>query len=335
MQRNLIEARVLEILGRVEQRQPIEDNRVELKAEWMEAEKVARQIAGHANAARNEPILWIFGADEKAATVPGVGLVEISDWYSQIQSKCDDNVAPDMAGNVAVKWPNSAGDTVTVVAILFQTDLAPYVIKNASGQIAREVPWRQGNATYSAKRMQLLRMLASLQNLPIVELLQAELGWWPNKQSDIPEVIEWGVELTLFLASTTSAPVAIPQWGVEVAFHSPGYVAKTHCTVISFSGCVGSNVKVSQSEMTVNGAGLVKVHAFAYADQMQNTFERQDAIVEVALTPLGVQNPVKIPGMRLLAVSPNPDNGNVGWLSKREINGIDVLAERYVEITIV
>jgi hypothetical protein len=38
--------------------------------------KAAVQIAGHANAARGESIVWIFGVDEAGREVPGVSNLE-------------------------------------------------------------------------------------------------------------------------------------------------------------------------------------------------------------------------------------------------------------------
>ena len=70
MRNHEIEAWALGIIDRVIQKQPIEDDRVELKAEWPDALKAARRIAGHANAARGEPILWLIGVDEKAGAIP-------------------------------------------------------------------------------------------------------------------------------------------------------------------------------------------------------------------------------------------------------------------------
>jgi hypothetical protein len=43
----------------------IEDDRVELKADWPDAEKAARRVAGHANASGGGSVLWIIGLDEQ------------------------------------------------------------------------------------------------------------------------------------------------------------------------------------------------------------------------------------------------------------------------------
>ena len=58
MRTHEIEEWALRATRRVEERQPNEDSRVELKADWIDPQKTARRIAGHANALRGEPILW-------------------------------------------------------------------------------------------------------------------------------------------------------------------------------------------------------------------------------------------------------------------------------------
>ena len=52
-----IETWVLQIVERVESEQPIEDSRIELKSDWIDPAKAARQLAGHANAAHGDTLL--------------------------------------------------------------------------------------------------------------------------------------------------------------------------------------------------------------------------------------------------------------------------------------
>src|SRR6266498_182530 len=73
-----IEGRVLNLVERVLNGARIEDFRVECKGTWPSAAKAARQIAGHANAARGEPILWIIGLDEDNNRVTGAFYVELA-----------------------------------------------------------------------------------------------------------------------------------------------------------------------------------------------------------------------------------------------------------------
>jgi hypothetical protein len=70
-----LESRVLDIVSRVKARQLIEDMSVELKATWTKPEQAARRLAGQANAARGELVLWTVGLDEKSG-VCGAALTD-------------------------------------------------------------------------------------------------------------------------------------------------------------------------------------------------------------------------------------------------------------------
>ena len=129
----------MRVLERVASHQPIEDSKVEVKREWPTPQKVARRIAGHANAARGEPILWIVGADEKTGEVVGATFDELADWWSQVRSEFDAR-APDLT-TINLSW-----NAKTVVALQFDTNRSPYVVRNPEygkpqgGAVEREVP---------------------------------------------------------------------------------------------------------------------------------------------------------------------------------------------------
>jgi len=70
---------------------------------------------------------------------------------------------------------------LTVVALVFETDRAPYVVKNPFYQtpnrkdaIEREVPWRDATAVRSATRAELLLILSEKRSL---QALLGELEW--------------------------------------------------------------------------------------------------------------------------------------------------------------
>src|SRR6266536_6298213 len=89
-----IEGRVLNLVERVLNGARIEDFRVECKGVWPPAAKAARQIAGHANAARGEPILWIIGLDEQGQQVKSASDVELADWWAQVTAAYDERITP-------------------------------------------------------------------------------------------------------------------------------------------------------------------------------------------------------------------------------------------------
>jgi len=88
MRAHEIENWVLRIIEQVESGQPNEDYRVELKAKWLDAKKAARRIAGHANAAHGEPILWLIGVDEEEGVV-GANNEELANWSAQVRAEFD------------------------------------------------------------------------------------------------------------------------------------------------------------------------------------------------------------------------------------------------------
>lgn len=160
-----IEFWALNIIERVEKGQPIEDARVEAKSKWIDdPADFARRIAAQANAARGESILFVIGVDEKAKRVPGAPTKDKADWWPQVK-KHFDGVPPSLLDRHVFH------DGVTVTALYFETDQPPYVVKNpAGGKIQFEVPWREGEATRTARREDLMRVLVPATRLPDVEI---------------------------------------------------------------------------------------------------------------------------------------------------------------------
>src|SRR5262245_31322157 len=103
------------VIQRVQSHQPTEDARVEGKASWLDVKNVARQLAGHANAAKGEFVLWLIGVDEKGGTIPGADHRELNNWYPQLMKEFDD-VAPGLSADVNIDVSDK-----TVVALLFET----------------------------------------------------------------------------------------------------------------------------------------------------------------------------------------------------------------------
>lgn len=235
MRAHEIEHWVLRIIEQVKSGQPNEDYRVELKAEWPDAKKAARRIAGHANAAHGEPILWIIGVDEEKGVV-GVNNEELANWSAQVRTEFD-GLAPQILRdlNVPVKGR-------TVVALLFDTDRAPYLVKNpaygqaAGGPVQLEVPWREGRSTRSASRSDLLRILSPIEKNPSFELLDAWLKVYPERAdynpdgplySDDPKNLTWKLNMEFYAAPRTDARVVIPFHHCTASFKIPERIPVT------------------------------------------------------------------------------------------------------------
>jgi hypothetical protein len=121
---------------------------------------------------RGEEILWVVGPDEKAGKIYNVEYSEFSTWWGKVHGCFDEMLAPVCSQHLPIPLD---GDT-TIVAMLFETDRAPYVVKNSDGgAITYEVAWRDGERTRSAHRSELLKILSPLQRVPKVEITDGKL----------------------------------------------------------------------------------------------------------------------------------------------------------------
>lgn len=197
----------LEVLRRVERGLPIEDSRVEAKKGWPEPNIwTARQLAGHANAARGEHILWLIGADEKAAKITGAKHEELSNWFSQIKSAFESEV-PALQDQIATY------NGITVVALCFDTSRFPYVVVNpqhgkVKGEFELEVPWREGTAVRSATRNDLVLLLTPLTKVPKIEVLGGELRF--IKAGPDTGNPHFDFSITCYVVQRADSPITIP-----------------------------------------------------------------------------------------------------------------------------
>ena len=147
-----------EIVEAVLSNQPVEDARVELKSTLLDPRRAADRLAGHANAARGTPILWLIGVDEKNRTITGVDPMELGGWYKSVNS-CFDGFAPRLSIDSNIRLASS-----TIVALYFETHQgAPFVVKGAKGGYPEFiVPWRVGTELRAANRAQLLTILVPI-----------------------------------------------------------------------------------------------------------------------------------------------------------------------------
>jgi hypothetical protein len=332
---------VLDVLERVNSAQPLEDFGVELKAEWIGPRKAARRIAGHANAARGEPILWIIGVDEDQGII-GAESNDLASWYSAVASEFD-GLAPDLTDlNVPVSGK-------TVVALLFETDRAPFVVKNPSfgiekGEaVSHEVPWREGTHTRTARRSDLVRVLTPLFYLPEFELRNGQLS---AHFSERDNTVGWKLELELYVTVRRhSQGVVIPFHRCDVSFEIQGRFPRTEMSRISLkppyrtvyrpapvaasmatrfgsqvvqpAGSEPDSLTIghTQNEVFIEGPGALLLNAETKTELSDLAFRDSCAIIEVRVMPVQAERSVPISAR--LAWS-EPDKHGLGkWVHMR------------------
>jgi hypothetical protein len=201
-----LEALVLSAVDRIRSGRKTEDSLIECKREWPEASK-ARQLAGHANSARGEEIVWIIGVDENTGEITSPAMQDLATWWPQIASRFDDQVTPELfALNVQVD------EHASVTALNFTTDRAPYVVKTGSGddRVEREVPFRDGTRTRSAYRHELLRLLYPAAVPPPANVLYATLNGFSH-----PSSTSFHLNAAIFFEQHVDQTVMLPYHWME------------------------------------------------------------------------------------------------------------------------
>lgn len=305
MKTEQLEAWVLSIVDQVAAGCLVEDSRVELKAYWPEPTLAARRIAGHANAAGSDHILWVVGLAELKGVAP-VSPSDLANWLPQVVAEFD-GLAPSLRDLVI---PTSAG---AVVALLFDVSRRPFVVKNAvfgqkgGGAVSLEVPWRRGTAIHSARREELLRILVPRQALPNVELLEASAeiaiqgpmdSGYGGVLSDIrrSEHLAWFFNLKLYVTPHTTDLLVLPTHRAALTF-ALGPEERLQCNDFRFfapyrtTGPVesvldSSTVTASEGEAVFRGPGLVTARA-RYHERVRRLPRDAELALTLAVSPAG------------------------------------------------
>lgn len=302
MKRSVLEGRVLDIIDRVKAKQPLEDDGLELKRVWLDHKKAARRLAGHANASRGEPILWLIGVDEDSQVIPGADPNELADWYSQVQSQFEGRTCPELLVFVHVPV-----DGVVVTAMYFLTDQAPYVVKNpAGGSITGDVPWRMGTRTDSATRQQLLRILTPAQKVPTLEFLE---GWlsvstFQEVKGNRMLMLVLKGQFQFYLYHNVPSRLTIPRHRMEYSLEVPGVAPKTCCRVTMIKGS-GSQITANIEEIVASGPGCVEVAMTGFTP-FHDSPHSPTANLFASLHAVDAEQPGKVAGV-LSAVNPRRD----------------------------
>lgn len=299
-----LEAWVLRIADQVSAGHRVEDDLVELKSEWpIDPETMARRIAGHANAARGAPILWIIGIDEERG-VCGAGPTEVADWFAGVRSEFND-VYP------SLQHLNVRVGEKTVVALLFGTERAPFVVKNpmfgsaSGGPITLEVPWREGSSTRTATRQDLIRLLAPLTRLPELEFLECKLR--VQHEGNPQAIYHWYIEGSLYVIPLDSKRIVFPFHRCSLMATLPDgstidlspQLRLSAPRELEYSPNEGFGhrldsvtVDSSSSEAVLSGPGRVVLGAGGESPHGPSTVGNADIPIELSLHTVGASTPV-------------------------------------------
>jgi hypothetical protein len=318
-----LEERVIEVCDRIKSQQKIEDSMIELKASFVDPKKAAGILAGQANALHGERALWIIGVDENAGTIEGItDKTELANWLPQVESQFD-GPAPSLVFDKCVFYY----DDKLVVGLLFDTDQAPYVVKNPrKGQQSADdkhidfwIPVRVGKQTRTAKREHLLRILTPLESAPQCEVLSCELyeelqnvpgDILPNGNRGSGYSIVRRIQIKLFVSAKKAERVFIPFHTTTIALG----VNREHAHVPYRVGRILGHANAIESGYvtTVDRAGVVEFHAVMPAN---STIHNEGASAAEVVVRIGTPNAatITLPPIELRMQRPGPAAGAPTW----------------------
>jgi hypothetical protein len=271
----------LQVIERVKNGEPNEDTYTELKSEWIEPKKAARQIAGHANAARGEPILWLIGVDEEKGIV-GAEHNELSEWFAQVQS-CFIDEHPDLI------HLNISEDGFTIVILYFETDDPPYLIKNPNygekdgGPIRFEVPWREATSTRTANKKDLIKLLVPIARKPLTDITTATVQTIHKPSGRF----DWTLEVNISIYPRKDDIIIFSPKNTSVSFITGD--EQVFLNDIQLYPPPGvDNIYVIYKNVSIKGPSIfaIRCKGSSYLETLGSQGYWQDGIIHISLTSI-------------------------------------------------
>jgi hypothetical protein len=210
-------------------------------------------------------VLWLLGVDEGSRSVPGADYEEVSNWLARVRAQFDE-LMPSVK-HLNVPWGGS-----TVVALLFDTDRAPFVVRNPhfgsrpDDPISLEVPWREGTVTRSSSRSDLLSILTPVAALPRMETLFARVTGYlftPEEDESPPEV-QITFEGRVYVVPSDERSLVVPDHRTSMSLSWPGLSDPIWADTTRLSATPGVDSLVSglATELLIQGPGSFQARAW-------------------------------------------------------------------------
>ena len=250
----------------------------------------ARRLAAHANAARGQSLLWLVGVRHGKPT--GAAASGLDSWLAGL-TRYFDGLAPRVTAYNVPAGRGFRGRPLQVVALSIETERAPFVIRLSGGQPSFEVPWFDtvDGAIRSAGRLELVKLLAPLQDLPRFEVLEAELTFYhnPHATGSNKAVYRWTLDGSLYAVPAGDVRVVVPLHRCHIGVASPEGVFTSEGTDLSLTGDKASpGVRVTESAALIEGLGRVFIYGCGATAQREIPWQ-ENMSVRIDLAPAGAE----------------------------------------------
>ena len=226
----------------------------------------ARRLAAHANSACGRDVLWVVGALANGQAAPGTKLAAgaLADWLGKL-TPFFDGLAPRVTG-FDVPIPGGR-----VVALHVETTRAPFVVRTVK---SCEVPWldRGADAIRAAGRLELVRLLSPLEDLPQFEILESELTFYKNPHAGMASkaAYRWTLDGSLYVVPRKEGRVVIPLHRCRGSVFTPDGGFTSEASDINLTADKNSPaIRITESAALIEGLGRFFVYCCGSTAQAQ------------------------------------------------------------------
>ncbi len=237
------------------------------------AAAAARRLAGQANWARGQDLLWI---------VPGTTLTQVEAALAAAAAHFEGLAPAWTVHRLALE----GGKVATVTRI--ETGRAPFVVRASGGRL--ETPWLEpGEAKpRSAMRLDLVRLFTPRAELPQVEVLEASLSFYHNTQPRVRTTFRWSADAALYLIPREASRLVVPLHRFRVAVELPAAGFMGRATEVNVTADRQSPaVRVTESAVLVEGIGRLFLFTTGTTERADLDLANTPARLLAEFTPAG------------------------------------------------
>ncbi len=227
------------------------------------APRAARRLAAHANAARGRDVLWLIGVGPDGRG-PGGDLRKFDDWLATLLPFFDGLPPRITALKVPLSPAQGKRPAKSVVAVHVETSRVPFVIRPGARSKVLEVPWldAETGAVRSAGRLELVKLLTSLQEVPQLEILEADLTFYKNPHSTYSKTtFRWTLDGALYFVPHGDDRIIFPlhRCRANLSGQDNGFAATA--ADCNFTADKNSpSVRLTESAILLEGLGRVFIY---------------------------------------------------------------------------
>jgi hypothetical protein len=190
--------------------------------------------------------------------------------------------------------PLETDDHGKVMAVHIETERAPFVVyrsnkKRKDGSRPTDVLWEDKKTLRTARRLDLVKLVAPLRDLPSLEVINADLNLYENINRKLEPGIayHWSLDATLYIVPQKAEKLVLPYRKCRMFFEAADGSFRSEAKQVNLSSSKeSSSIQGTDEALMVNGVG--QFYFFASGSTGEEDFSLGGGLrVTVSATPAG------------------------------------------------